>query len=316
MILSVSRRTDIPAFYGTWFMNRLRAGWCDVENPRRPGQVSRIALAPESVAAIVFWTRDPAPMFPHLAELERLGFLRHCWLITLTGYPGAWEPGAPVASRAVVAIRELAARVGSDRVAWRYDPIILTRRFDAVFHRTNFRTLCGALEGCTRRVIVSLHDSYRHAAKNIAAVLARTDDRLADDQLSAPGLEDLLSEIHAMASQAGMEMQSCAEDAEIIRAAGIPRGACIDAAWLRRIFGVGVRDGKDPGQRTACLCSVARDIGAPDTCPRGCVYCYATRRPEQARSAHARHDPGAASLRADGFFQVNQNQQSVRTRSK
>lgn len=297
MILSVSRRTDVPAFFSAWFMNRLRAGWCEVENPRRPGQVSRLELTPQAVAAIVFWTRDPAPMLPLLPEMERLGFANHCWLVTLTDYPRAWEPGAPPLSAAVGSIRELARRIGADRIAWRYDPIILSRRMDAVYHWTRFRALCAEMEGSTRRVIVSIYDSYRHAVPGIDRALDQTGDRLVDEQLKAPALADLLSELRALASQSGMEMQSCAESDEVVRAAGIAPGACVDAAWLRRIFKLEARGGKDPGQRPACLCAVARDIGAPDTCPRGCVYCYATRRPDQARSAYARHDPAAASLR-------------------
>ncbi len=122
MIISASRRTDIPAFYAEWFMQRIRAGYCTVPNPFNRGQVSTISLAPEDVDAIVFWTRFPRPLLPHLDELDRCGY-RYYFQFTLLDYPRSLETHRPDVRQAVEAFRTLAERIGPERVIWRYDPI-------------------------------------------------------------------------------------------------------------------------------------------------------------------------------------------------
>jgi DNA repair photolyase len=163
-IISASRRTDLPAFYSEWLMNRLRAGFCLVPNPMNPGQVPRISLSPPEVEAIVFWTKDPRPLLQHLPEIEAMGH-RYYFQFTLNAYPRELEPHAPSMQEAVDAFARLSAIVGPHRCLWRYDPIILTSLTDIDYHRARLDHLCAQLSGLTGRVTVSVVDFYRKAEK-------------------------------------------------------------------------------------------------------------------------------------------------------
>jgi hypothetical protein len=285
VIVSASRRTDIPAAFPEWMIRRLRAGFCEVANPRRPEQVSRIDLRPEAVDVLVFWSKNPAPFVPYLDKVDALGY-RYYFLFTLNAYPAVWEPGMPPLAERLATFRRLAARLGAARVVWRYDPIILSRRLNADFHARTFAALAAALEGSTERVIVSVLDRYDRIRARLAAAERLTDDRLEPEPEAAPELHDLLRAIAASAAARGMAVQTCAEPDARLRAAGIQPGACIDAGMIERVFGLRVSVRKDPAQRRACACAVSRDIGALDTCPAGCVYCYAAGGPRAPASGN------------------------------
>ncbi len=296
MIISASRRTDIPAFYGEWMINRLRAGFCRVANPFNPTQVSRVSLAGDDVDAIVFWTKDVGPFLPRIADLERLGH-PYCFLYTLNDYPSALEPNLPPFEQRLAVFRELSARIGPERVSWRYDPIVLSERMDAECHRERFRYIAKALSGATHRVIVSLVDFYRKTERRLREVEQATGDSFVRAPTHDPCLPELADGLVRIASECGMRIQSCAEDARVT-ACGIEPGACIDGDYLQRVFGIDVPARKDRGQREACRCVASRDIGATDSCLHGCAYCYSTRSHAAARARHARHDPRADMLAA------------------
>lgn len=291
MIISASRRTDIPAFYTDWLTERLRAGYCIVPNPVRPDQESRISLRPGDVDALVFWTRNAAPLLPHLDELDAAGY-RCYFLYTVLDYPRELDPFVPPAAEAVRTVRALAARVGPERIAWRYDPIVFSNRTDAARHVRAFGALAQALAGATQRCIVSLVDPYRKAAPRLRA--------LADNGLHIeawdPGRHGAaLAEMARLAARHGMQIQSCAEHADL-EPFDIPPGKCVDDAVLLRACGVKAPARKDPSQRKACRCVASRDIGMYDTCVFGCRYCYATSGLETARRRHAGHSPRAERL--------------------
>jgi len=181
MIISASRRTDIPAFYTPWFMNRLRSGWCRVPNPFNPLQVSEISLRPEDVDVIVFWTRNALPILPHLKELEERGY-RFYFLVTLMDNPRVIDAGCPPLNEGLRTFRDLANRIGPERVVWRYDPIVFSSLTDPDFHMRAFRRIAGWLEGCTSRCIISVVHPYRKAQRRL---------RLAPNLYSAsPGCQD------------------------------------------------------------------------------------------------------------------------------
>ena len=294
MIISASRRTDIPAFYPEWLMNRLKAGGCDVANPVNPSQVRRVSLAPEDVDVVVFWTKNPRPLLPHLGEIDRLG-LRYMFLFTLNDYPAGLEPDVPGLGERLETFRELSRRLGPDRVVWRYDPIILSHRLGVDAHLAAFARLAEALGGFTRRVIVSFVDFYRKTGRRLEAVALRTGDQFVREPLLLPGVERLVAGLLATAGGRGLEIQSCAED-PALRALGLPPGKCIDDRLIQRVFGLCVSGRKDAGQRPLCGCVESRDIGAPDSCGHGCEYCYSTRDPVAARERRRRHDPLATML--------------------
>lgn len=273
MIISASRRTDIPAFHAGWLMERIRAGYCEVPNPFNRRQISRVSLRPEDVDVIVFWTRHPRPLFPYLAELDGRGF-RYYFHYTLTNYPRELEPRTPAYPVAVETFRELAARIGAERVIWRYDPIVFSERMRAAFHRGNYAKIAADLRGCTTRSVISVMDWYPKLRRRFASLRGTGLEPLKVGNPPGEQFANLMSGIAALARENGMQIQSCAEPLDL-RGYGIPPGKCVDDDYIRSVFGIEVHPRKDPGQRAACGCVVSKDIGTYNTCPFGCLYCYA-----------------------------------------
>jgi len=292
-IVSASRRTDIPAFYFDWFLNRARAGFCEVPNPFNPRQVRRVSLAPDDADCVVFWTKWPGPLLRRIEELDALG-LPYYVLFTLNRYPAELEPGLPGFGERIEAFRALAARIGPERVVWRYDPVILSNRTPHDWHAGNFHEIAAQLLGACRRAIFSLLDYYRKTDRGLKP-LEENGWRFVRDADDAPETHRLVSAMAETARRCGMGLQSCAETVDFA-ADGAAAGRCIDGRLVCRLFGRGGHEDKDPCQRAACGCAVSRDIGAPDTCLHGCPYCYATRDAAAALLRNAQHDPGATML--------------------
>jgi DNA repair photolyase len=291
MIISASRRTDIPAFYAEWIVNRIRAGFCAVPNPFNRHQVSRVSLRPEDVDVIVFWTRNPRPLMAHLGELDSRG-LRYYFQFTILGYPRELDPKSPSIAAAVEAFKALSDRLGPCRVIWRYDPLIFTSLTTADFHRDNYGRLAEALRGYTRRSVVSVVDRYRKAERRLKG-LDRTPAAVETWEPEEMGV--LLRDLAWLAAADGMEIVSCAEETDLTPC-GIRPGKCVDDQVIEEAFGTQVNRKKDPTQRAACGCVVSRDIGMYDSCLFGCRYCYATQSFERARVNFDQHDPTAPSL--------------------
>jgi hypothetical protein len=278
MIISVSRRCDIPRFRFQWFLKRLDMGFTDVVNPFNRGQVRRVSLAPASTEAFVFWTRDPRNILEHAAELEDRG-CRFYVMTTLTGYPKVLEPDVPPPDTVCAAMARLSRIIGARRVIWRYDPLLLSSVTDEDFHRRNFSALAKRLQGTVQRVIVSVYDEYGGAKRRLAVLekagLCKLFPHYDDTGLPLPGPCRLLAELAETAVSTGMEIQSCAE-AGNLRSLGIKPGACVDGALIKELWGI-ESSGKDKNQRPHCLCAAGVDIGEYGLCPAGCIYCYARR---------------------------------------
>ena len=267
-------------------MNRIRSGLCEVPNPMNPKQVSRISLDPSDVDVIVFWTRNAAPLRQHLAELDERGY-RYYFLYTLMDNPRVLDPGMAELQSRIDTFKELARRIGPEKVVWRYDPIIVSTLTPTQFHIETYEKIASLLAGSTVRSIVSVLDIYR-----------RIEGRLA--QLKLHGCEvidavqaDLVEALPAMVASArrhGMSIQSCAEDLDLAPF-GVDPGKCIDDKYLAEVFSIRTAMKKDASQRQACGCVESRDIGCYDTCIHGCAYCYATSNLNRAMSRHASHDP-------------------------
>jgi hypothetical protein len=294
MIISASRRTDLPALYAPWFLRRVREGWCSVPNPFNLRQVKRISLRPEKVDALVFWSRWPAPLLPALAELRHRGLGRSLFLITLLHYPRILEPQQPPLQKRLQAFRDLAGQVGTERTVWRYDPILLTPATPPIWHVQTFTRLARALKGHTKRCIVSFMDDYAKIRPRMK--------RLYCHGFGPPPLKqgtlrraELLARLADIARNHGMALQTCAQDADLVGGL-VPAGACIDADLLHRLFGTPRPARADPNQRENCLCAPSQDIGMYDSCTFGCAYCYATRHFRRSRANRAAHDPDSPSL--------------------
>ncbi len=275
-IVSASRRTDIPNYFGDWFFNRLDAGFACVRNPVNPRQVSRVSLAPEDVSGIVFWTKNPAGM---LGRLGRLADFIYYFQFTLTGYGRDVEPYLPDKKETLVpAFRKLAQEAGADRVIWRYDPILVNDRYTPEYHRKAFCEIADRTLGCTKKVIISFVDWYGRNKKALADLGAAREEEPAQTGQEKTGLAgvlyDLAGELAFEAKKRGLVMETCAEEADL-GALGIGHGCCVDKGLLERLGGRPIAAGKDRSQRLSCGCAQSVDIGAYHTCPTACRYCYA-----------------------------------------
>lgn len=282
MVLSASRRTDIPCFYTPWLFRRLYAGEVLVRNPYRPTQVSRLLLSPETVDCIVFWTKDVGPMLPRLIELDQLGY-RYYFQFTLTPYGRNLEPGMRPKGKILETFRALSDYVGPGRVLWRYDPVLLSGTYTLEAHRRAFEWLCGELEGLTERVTLSFVDLYaRRGGSNYRAP-------------TEPEREELAAFFGEMALRHGLDPRACCEAGDFT-AYGIRPASCIDQKVLERAAGRPVRLRKDRNQRPGCGCRESVDLGEYGTCPGGCAYCYANPRGSRAGEKALRHDPDSPLL--------------------
>lgn len=291
MIISASRRTDIPAFYAEWMINRFRAGYCLVPNPMNRRQVSRISLVCSDVDVVVFWTRNPKPLMPYLAEIEAHG-IPFYFLYSILGYPCTIDPHCPPLHEAIRTFRQLADCVGPSRVIWRYDPIVLSTITTPDYHANRFSEISQALEGYTKRAIISIVDQYRKSKSRMAA-LKMLGVRFPDYETEQLG--QLMRQVACAGAARGIHVASCAEECDFAPT-GISRGKCIDDVLIAEEFGIGVSRQKDRSQREACHCIVSRDIGMYDSCLHGCVYCYATKSLAHAKENFQKHSPHSPSL--------------------
>ena len=294
MIVSASYRTDIPAFYCDWFLSRLEAGACDVTNPYG-GPVYRVPLVGPEAEGFVFWTRNIAPFGPALEAVEARGlpFVVH---YTITAYPRALEASVIPAARSVALVRALAERYGPRTVVWRYDPLLITSLTPPQWHRKTFAGLAAALAGATDEVVLSFAQVYRKTRTNTERAARQHGFTWRDP---APAEKRaLLAELAGLARAQGLKASLCAQPDlldEGSRGAGLQAARCIDAARLSAVAGHTIK-AKTKGNRPGCLCAQSRDIGAYDTCPHGCVYCYAVSRPDAAKRRHRAHDPARLTL--------------------
>ena len=285
MILSVSRRTDIPNYYFDWFCNRLREGWLYVRNPMNERQVSRIELMPETVDCIVFWTKNPAAMMNKLSLLDPYPYYVQ---FTLTGYGRDVEPGLPDKRSVLLPrFRQLSRAIGKKRVIWRDDPILFTPVYTSSYHLKAFAEIAGELEGYTETAVISFVDMYSKIRKNMKALQLR--------ELPEQELMEFAGRLADIAKMHGITVRSCAEALDL-EAAGIRHGSCIDPRLIEEIAGCRILTAKDKNQRKECGCAESVEIGAYNTCKNGCLYCYATFSPSAVRSRTEHYDPRSPFL--------------------
>lgn len=284
MIISASRRTDIPAYYADWFLNRIEARHVLVRNPVNPRRVSRVDLSPDKVDGIVLWTKDPSPMLGRLGALTDYPYY---FQFSLTAYDTDIEPHLPPKRALADAFKALSDSIGPDRVIWRYDPILLNARYTEEYHIRHFERLAHGLAGYTGKCTISFIDFY---AKNATAVKSLGITPIMDEQKQR--LAKNLSEI---AFAYGLGMVTCAEAIDLT-AMGIGHARCIDDQLISRIAKRSVVARKHRNQRPACGCAQSVDIGAYNTCPHGCRYCYANHSIPTVAKSRAGYDADAPLL--------------------
>ncbi len=285
MILSVSRRTDIPNYYSEWFFNRIKAGFVYVRNPMNIHQVSRIDIKPEVVDCIVFWTKNPQPM---LGRLDELAGYNYYFQFTLTGYGKDMECNVPHKKEKMIPIfQELSNKIGMQRVIWRYDPIIFTEKYTPEYHLKAFEQIATALRGYTEKCVISFVDVYAKNRKNM--------ELLDSHEFDKAELLEFAKKMSEIARQNGMIIGSCAETIDLERC-DIEHNCCIDKRHMENIIGCRLKVEKDRNQRPECGCMESVDIGTYNTCKNGCKYCYANYSEESVVRNCVKYDPESPIL--------------------
>ena len=284
MVISASRRTDIPAYYSDWFLKRIQEGFALVRNPMNLRQVSRAPLNRESVDCLVFWTKNPGNMLPKLNLLDGYPFY---FQFTLNSYDKRLEPGVPKKSELIDTFKRLSDMLGPERVIWRYDPVILNNELDTSYHERYFEVLAGKLYQYTSKCIFSFVDYYKKVEKSFK--------ENGISELDAEKKNEIAAKFAAIASRYNLKLETCAEEIDL-SGLGIGHASCIDPLLIEKLSGRQIKAAKDKNQRKACGCCPSTDIGTYDTCLHGCAYCYANHNPKSAKLNFMGHDPDSPLL--------------------
>lgn len=266
MILSVSRRTDIPAFYGDWFINRLKEGFVYVRNPMNIHQVSKIPLTPEKIECIVFWTKNPSEKFiKDLKIIDDLGY-RYYFQFSVTSYDQKVEVNIPKKTILMERFKQLSNQIGKEKVIWRYDPIFFNEHYDFDYHKKWFEYIAAKLENHTEKCVISFLDYY---SKIRSRLFLNGIPEVQEQQM-----HEFAFYLSAIGNKYDIKVESCCEEIDL-SSVGIEHGHCINAELINRICPLQYDFKKDKSQRQACGCIESIDIGSYNTCRNGCIYCYA-----------------------------------------
>lgn len=285
MIISASRRTDIPAYYSEWTFNRLKEEYVLVRNPKNIHKIGKINLSPDVVDGIVFWTKNPVPMLNRLSELEKYNFY---FQFTLNSYGRDVEPNIPSKNNIIIpAFQKLSKAIGREKVIWRYDPIFFNKTYTMEYHCKYFKVLASKLSSYTEKCTVSFLDLYKNTARN-------TQPLNIQQETQAQRLE-IMERFSEIAKKYGFYIDTCAENTDL-RQFGITHSHCIDKERFERIGKCGLSIEKDINQRPQCGCIASIDIGTYNTCKNGCLYCYANYSCSTVKMNTQRHNPNSPLL--------------------
>ncbi len=259
MILNVSGRTDIVAFYTDWFMNRYKEGFVDVRNPFNPKMISRINF--EDVDAMIFCTKNPIPILNRLKEIDK-PILFH---VTLTPYKEDIEPNIPPKGYIIEAIKKLSNIIGIDNLYVRYDPIFLSDKYNMDYHKRSFEKMCSLLNGYVKQIIVSFIDDYKNVRKNKKILKFRN---FTEDDYKEIGIS-----FSESAKKYNMSVQTCFEDRNLTEY-GFKKGECISHELAYKLTGK-IYKNWTARKGGKCNCVQMVDIGVYNSCKHFCKYCYA-----------------------------------------
>ena len=306
VVISASRATDIPALYGEWLLNRLKAGYAAWRNPYN-GRTSYVDFCRSR--AIVFWTKNPAPFLPMLQILDDC-MPQYYFQFTLNDYEQeGLEPGLPSLEYRIAVFQELSRRIGSEKLIWRFDPIIFGGQLDAIELLRRISRIAEALSGYTQTLVFSFADIDRYVKvrRSIAAAGGVLREPYAEEK------EQIAAGLAAANIQWGLSIRTCAEG-EDFSIYDVEHNRCIDDRLLASLFPqdrllsefvesnmlFADNNGnfmlKDAGQRPNCGCILSKDIGQYSTCPQGCLYCYAVVSRNAAKAYYLKHDASGELL--------------------
>jgi len=285
MIISASRRTDIPTYYSDWFTNRIKEGFVLVRNPISIHQISKISLSPDVVDGIVFWTKNPIPMLDKLNLLKDYSFY---FQFTITPYGKDVEPNIPSKPDVIIpAFQKLSDLIGAEKVVWRYDPIMLNTKYTMEYHVQAFEEIASQLSQYTKKCTISFVDFYRNTINNVK--------ELSPVEFPENKIIELSKMLADIAHSYNLKMDTCAEKIEL-QQFGIEHARCIDDRLFEKILGCPLQVDKDKNQRLECGCISSIDIGMYNTCKNGCRYCYANFSDTAVKNNTEKHNPSSPLL--------------------
>ncbi|WP_462431289.1 DUF1848 domain-containing protein [Bacteroides nordii] len=263
MIISASRRTDIPAFYSDWFFYRIKERYVLVPNPYNSKMISRISLDPAVVDCIVFWSKNPAPM---LEKLDKLKEYNYYFQFTLNPYGPEIENHLPIISKRIDTFKRLSDRIGKEKVIWRYDPVLTNETYTPGFHKEKFAEIAYELKEHTEKCMLGFIDHYQHIRTAVS--------RFNIQPLLKADIEEMAASFKKTVDTCSIQLDTCTVKVDLTHL-GIPGGLCIDNQLVERIAGYPISARKDKNQRDICRCAESIDIGIYESCLNGCIYCYA-----------------------------------------
>lgn len=288
-IISVSRRTDIPAFYGNWFMGRLKEGFAGVVNPFG-GQRYIVSLRPEDVVCFVFWSKNFTPFIENLKIIDRLGY-KFYFNYTVTGLPSVFESNLNKQS-AIETLKLLSEMYSPVHINWRFDPIIISNNCNCDFYIKSFKELISQFAGHVKRCYFSFVTEYGKVKRNFEEL--KNSEGIVTIDTSEQFKIDLANELAQIAANFGIRMFSCCGDYLLTDIIG--KAHCIDGAVIEQLFYPEGLQYIEKPTRKECGCTESTDIGTYDTCPHGCIYCYANANKQKACKAFGNHDETSAFL--------------------
>ena len=295
MILNVSGRTDIVAFYSKWFMNRYKEGYLDVRNPFNKKLVSRIYFL--DVDLIMFCTKNPIPIIDKIKEINK-PILFH---ITLTPYNKDIEPNVIDKTKIIESIKELTKIIGIDNIYVRYDPIIISDKYNIDYHIKAFSKLCSLLNGYVKRIIISFLDEYKNVKENRNILKYKT---LTDNDYKLIG-----ENFSKIALNNGMTVQTCFEDMNLVEY-GLVKGECLSHELAYKLTGKSYKSWTARKERK-CNCVQMVDIGVYNSCKHFCKYCYANYNEKEVINNYKNHNPNSSlligELESDDIIKVRRN---------
>ena len=283
MIINTGGRTDTVQYYTEWLLRRFSEGYVLSRNPLFPNKVTRYELTPDQVDCVVFCSKNYRPILPRLHEITDR--FHTYFYYTITAYGKDVEPGVPSIRESIETLEALSKQVGRQRVAWRYDPILLTKTYSVKRHIETFEKMARVLSPYIDRCIFSFVEMYKKVEYNMPELI----------MLTRRDREVLARELGAIAGKYGIHIQICGTDEDFTRY-GIHRSGCMTLDILGKANGISFRNLKHRGMRRGCHCMESRDIGAYDTCMNGCKYCYANKDPKKAFENYRYHDPASPLL--------------------
>ncbi|EKV57663.1 hypothetical protein A966_03685 [Brachyspira hampsonii 30446] len=258
MIISASRRTDIPSLHTKWFINRLKEGYIITQNPINKNNFYKITLNKNIVDIIVFWSKNPDIEF--LNEVKDLGYEFYLHF-TITAYDENIEKNIPDKYSLIKKFQSISKLFAKEKIVWRYDPIILNDDFDINYHINHFKNFAYSLNGYTDECIFSFVEIYSKIKNSIKNI--NNDDKVL-----------LIENMKYISEKNNIKLKSCSQDFDNSNIK-IEKSACIDKERIQKILGYSIKEKKDKSQRKLCACIESIDIGMYNTCTNGCIYCYA-----------------------------------------